>query len=835
MRTLELSPEMTARSVGDLGSGQSTIGGEIRRRAEQQPDHEAVLASGFAPLSYRQLQDLIDEVCAALRLAGFGRSARIAIAMRNGPQAALAIVTVACSAVSIPLNPRQTLAEIETCLAALRPDALLVVKGADSAARRVAERNGITIIEATQTKNGLLNFSITPSKGSTAAAPDESGELGPDAASFILQTSGTTSVPKLIPRSHRNMLAAAAMFQIWFKLTPLDCCLSVSPVSHGQGLVVTVFTPLLTGGTVAFPADPSRFDYEEWFNTLKPTWYTGSPALHRMILDHTKSRADAKTGHSLRFILSGGAPLPADIRDGLEQTLGLPVLDHYGFSEAAQIATNLPPPGPSKLGTCGIPWPETVIIVGENGQRLPPGELGEVLARGPTVMSGYLNAPELNLSRFVNGWFKTGDIGSLDEDGFLALHGRKDDLINRGGDKISPGEIDDALIRHPAVAEAAAFAVPHRRLGEDVAAAVVLRPGMTVTPVELRGYLQQHLASFKVPRRVVIRSQMPKGQTDKIVRRQLAESLEESASTETRTAAQIIEDPSVDSDLVLKLTAIWERLLEIEPLSIDDDFFENGGDSLLAMEMFIELEVLTGRTISTSILFDAPTIGQMARKLSKQEHEPRTYLIRLNPSGRQPPLLYFHGDFNWYGYSAIALARLLGSDQPLLVVTPHGVDNEPIPHTIEAMATDRFSSILDAQPTGPYRLCGNCVGGIVAFEVARMLVAAGKKVELVVMLDPPTINAHRSVQFLFSTVRRVRPISPPIVESAMAWAFARCIDFQKFCNISSVRRWAAIKRKAKSLVHGGNSRLHMETNVTNQLSEIQPREVDVRAVREIRR
>ena len=801
MQILELSPDTKTRCDDSSTVVHSTVGSEIRRYADLQPDHTAVVASGFAPLSYRELQCLIDEVRAALRLAGFSRSARVAIAVRNSSHAALAIVAVACSAVSIPLNPRQTLREIEISFAALRPDAVLVVKGADSAARRVAERKGITIIEATPTKDGVLGFSIAEPKTSGAAAPDDFDGLDPDATAFVLQTSGTTSIPKFVPRSHRNMLAAAAMFRIWFKLTAQDCCLSVSPVYHGQGLVVTVFTPLLTGGTVAFPADASKFDYSEWFGALKSTWYTGSPTLHRMILDQTKLRADAKTGHSLRFILSGGAPLPADIREGLEHALGLPVLDHYGFSEAAQLATNLPPPGPSKLGTCGIPWPDTVIIVGENGHRLPSGEQGEVLARGPTVMFGYLNAPELNRRCFRNGWFKTGDIGSLDEDGFLTLHGRKDDLINRGGDKISPVEIDDALMRHPAVAEAAAFAVPHPRLGEDIAAAVVLHPGMTATPVELRGYLQEQLASFKIPRRIFIRDQLPKGQIGKVVRRLLPEALEEEAAAETEIAAPgSIEDALGNTNLVLQLAEIWGRLLKNAPLSFDDDFFENGGDSLLATEMLVELERLTGRTIPNAILFDAPTFGQLAQKLSEPDYlnQKSKSLIRLNSSGTQAPLFIC----SHFGYSEIILARLLGSDQPLLLVAPHGAEGDAIPPTIEAMAAIRLPLILDAQPEGPYRLCGQCIQGIVAFEVARLLVTAGKKVELVIMLDTPNVNANRSLQLLFSTIRHARPLAGHIVEHATVWAWYQCARLRQFLNSPLAKQWAAIKRKIRNLCAG---------------------------------
>src|ERR1700722_3843569 len=473
-------------SVDDLerrsGVGQTqqltTIGQALQYRAERQPDHPAMISSGFAPLSYRELQRVIRDVRFALRAAGLGRSARIAIAMPNGPHAALAIVAVACSAVSVPLNPRQTLREIETGFAALPLDAVLLVKGSDSIVRRVAERSGIRILEVVQSRDRLLGIGIEPQSGTTVAA-GELDEPDPEAPAFILQTSGTTAKPKLIPTGHRNMLASAARVQGWFDLTPMDRCLCVSPVFYAHGLHVMIFTPLLNGGSIAFPSDPSRFDYAEWFDALKPTWYSASPTLHRLVFDQAKPRADASARHALRFILSGGAPMTRDLLEGLQQTLGVPVVEHYGSSEGMQICSNQLRPGRSKPGTCGIPAPDTIIIAADDGSRLPAGQQGEIMIGGPTVVAGYLNAPELTRASFVNGWFKSGDVGSVDQDGFLTLYGRKDDLINRGGEKISPVEIDEALMRHPAVAEAAAFAVSHLRLGQDVAAAVVLRPGMT--------------------------------------------------------------------------------------------------------------------------------------------------------------------------------------------------------------------------------------------------------------------------------------------------------------------------------------------------------------------
>jgi oxalate---CoA ligase len=796
----------------------TTIGGQIRYLARLQPNHPAVVATGFPQLTYEELRHLIDDVRAALRVAGFDCRARIAIALRNGPQAALAIVAVACSAVSIPLDPRQTLAESESCLAAIQPDALIVVRGEDSAVRRAAERSGTTIIEIVQLDDRRLGFGIVEQKNiSIAAELDQVDEPDPDAPAFILQTSGTAAEPKLVPYSHRNMLVTADIAKTWYNLTPRDRCLSVSPVFYAHGLKVTVFTPLLTGGSIAFPTDASKFDFSEWFGALSPTWYSAGPTLNRLVFDQTLSSADANPGHGLRFITIGLAHAPRDVTQGLQDTLGIPVLACYGASEASVISSNQPPPGRSKPGTVGLPWPDTVVIAGDDGQPLPAGKQGEILVGGATVTSGYLNAPELNRTRFVNGWFKTGDIGSIDNEGFLTVHGRKDELINRGGEKISPLEVDNALMRHPAIAEAAAFAVPHPRLGEDVAAAVVFRPGMTATAVELREFLRERLASFKVPRRIVIRGQLPKGQTGKVVRRRLAENSEEESGAEIQTAAPgLIAGAPVEGDLILKLTQIWERLLKVAPLLPNDDFFENGGDSLLAIEMLAELEQLTGRIVPNSILLDASTIGQLVQKISERDQLWRQTLIQLNTNGTQTPLFFFHGNFNGLGYWVKTIAKLLGPDQPLLIVAPHGMGDEPIPPTIEAMAADRLPLIFEAQPDGPYRLFGNCLGGLVAFEVARMLVDAGKKVELIVMSDPPTINALRSVQWLLSTMRRARPVAGLAVELAMIRTWTACVNLQKFCNVSWTRRWTAIHTKVRNLAAAVGDQGRIAPNVAER-------------------
>jgi oxalate---CoA ligase len=497
----------------------AAIGPAILRHAESRPDSTAVVATGFAPLSYRGLRDYVARCAMRLREFGLDRDARVAVALPSGADGALAIVATACAAVAVPIDTQLTAPEIDGRLESLRPFAVIVPANVPSPAREVAMGRGVAVIEAFREDRGKLGLNLSAPKIGPAAAE----EPATAATAFILQTSGTTAGPKLIPFSHRNMLAAAARVQSWFGLTPSDRCLSVSPICYSHGLKVTVFTPLITGGAIAFPLSPSSLGVDEWLGVLKPTWYSAGPTLHRFMFDKTKALPNVRSIHNLRFVVSGGAPLTRELREGLSAALGVPVLEHYGSSEAAQISANLPPPGPFKPGTCGIPPTDTVKIVAESGREVSAGEHGEILLGGPTVTSGYLEAPDLNRDSFVDGWFRTGDIGSLDAEGFLTIHGRKTEMINRGGEKISPAEIDDGLQRHPAVEEAAAFALPHPRLGEDVAAAVVLKEGATVTPLELREFLLPTLAQFKIPRRIVFVDRLPKGATGKVQRQRLVE------------------------------------------------------------------------------------------------------------------------------------------------------------------------------------------------------------------------------------------------------------------------------------------------------------------------
>lgn len=597
-------PSDRPRSDSSVSSNdRRTIGEVIRAHVELRPKQAAIVGTNFSAISYQMLQGEIDEVRNSLRLSGFDRDAKIAIAIANSAQAARAMIAITCSATSVPIDPKLTVAEVERCLLILRPQAVLVLRDTDSAARTAAEQRGFPIIEASIAQDGRLQLAVP-----RICPPLPLNEPDPAAPAFILHTSGTSADPNFVPFSHLNMLAVIERLQTWYELTPQDRCLNVSPVYYSHALTTTLLPPLMTGGSVAFPTNPTNVDLSEWFSDLRPTWYSAGPTLHLSVLEKAEARSDALTMHSLRFISTAGAPITTNVLQRMQAVLGVPVLEHYGSSETAQVASNRPPPGPSKPGTVGIPWPDIVAIIGTDGRPLPAGHQGVVLVRGPSVTSAYLNAPELNRSAFVDGWFRTGDIGSIDEQGFLSLHGREKELINRGSEKISPLEIDQALMSHPGVVQAAAYGVPHPRLGEDVAAAVVLLPGALVSPLELREFLGTKLAAFKVPRRISILDELPKGITGKLLRRRLAESAQEKAQHSGLSEERLHAD----------LLQLWRRILKTENISLDDDFFEKGGDSLLAIDVTLELQRLIGRPLSESILFQASTIRELAKSVARE-------------------------------------------------------------------------------------------------------------------------------------------------------------------------------------------------------------------------
>lgn len=482
-------------------------------------DHLALAAPDKPSLTYRQLRENVVELAGRLNSFGLGRGSRLAIAMNNGPEMVITYLAVALAGTAAPLNPKYKQEEFAFYYEDTQAEALITLPGTLELAHS-ALTPGMTVIEALPQADGRLAFEVV--KNPRTPRPVELAQ--PDDVAMILHTSGTTSRPKRVPIRHRNLAASARNITATYELSEKDTSLCVMPLFHIHGIVASMLSTLASGGTVVCPAGFNALEFWNVVDKFKPTWYSAVPTMHQMLLARADRNLDIIKANPLRFIRSSSSSLPPVIMERLQGVFGAPVLEAYGMTEAShQMASNPLPPKPHKAGTVGYGVGVDVQIMDEAGHLLEKGQKGEVVIKGPNVVDGYENNPQANAAAFTNGWFRTGDQGVFDEDGYLSLTGRLKELINRGGEKISPLEIDDVLLRHPAVAEALAFAVPHKTLGEDVQAAVVLKG--EVTESELRAHAAASLAEYKVPRKIYIVTEIPRGATGKLQRINMAKLL----------------------------------------------------------------------------------------------------------------------------------------------------------------------------------------------------------------------------------------------------------------------------------------------------------------------
>jgi acyl-CoA synthetase (AMP-forming)/AMP-acid ligase II len=476
------------------------------------------------PLTHGGLRRLCAETTAALNAIGIGRNDRVAIVVANGPEMAAAFVAIATGATTAPLNPAYRADEFEFYLSDLNARALVVEAGYDGPALGVAQKLGVPVLHLVADRAaGAGSFRLA---GGTPAAAAQPGPAQPDDIALVLHTSGTTSRPKIVPLSQANVAASARHIGATLALSPADTCLNIMPLFHIHGLIAAVSSSLAAGGQVVCSPGFNALKFFGWLDEVKPTWFTAVPTMHQAILSRADRNAEVVGRAKLRFIRSSSASLPPQVMLEVEKTFGCPVIESYGMTEAAhQMASNPLPPAARKPGSVGIAAGPEVAIMDEEGNLLPRGSTGEVVIRGPNVTKGYENNPDANLKGFANGWFRTGDQGVLDSEGYLRITGRLKEIINRGGEKVSPLEVDEVLMDHPAVAQVVTFAIPHDKLGEEVGAAVVLREGAAATEAEIRDFARVRLADFKVPRRVVVLAEIPKGATGKLQRIGLAAKL----------------------------------------------------------------------------------------------------------------------------------------------------------------------------------------------------------------------------------------------------------------------------------------------------------------------
>ncbi|MBC7941326.1 MAG: AMP-binding protein, partial [Chitinophagaceae bacterium] len=367
-------------------------------------------------------------------------------------------------------------------------------------------------------------FTLVPHDVEPGAAPaGQGGFAQPDDVSMVLHTSGTTSRPKIVPLSQKNLVASAMHIGRTLAFTADDCGLNIMPLFHIHGLIAGVLAPLSAGSQVFCTPGFNALKFFGWMDEARPTWYTAVPTMHQAIVGRAGKNLDVVARHPLRFVRSSSSSMPPQVIKEIEEVFGAPLIESYGMTEAThQMASNPLPPGVRKPGSVGLAAGPEVAIMGEDGELVAAGQVGEIVIRGPNVTAGYENNPKANAEGFLNGWFRTGDQGVIDVDGYLSLTGRLKEIINRGGEKVSPREVDEILMDHPAVAQVVCFGMPHAKLGEEVAAVVVLREGQASTERELQAFVAQRAADYKVPKKILFMDEIPKGATGKLQRIGLA-------------------------------------------------------------------------------------------------------------------------------------------------------------------------------------------------------------------------------------------------------------------------------------------------------------------------
>jgi acyl-CoA synthetase (AMP-forming)/AMP-acid ligase II/thioesterase domain-containing protein len=712
----------------------ATIAGAVARWADSDGARPALVDVGSRTISFSGLRAALSRFADELGAAGLKREDRVGLLVPAGVAGAQLVVGLASNVTLVPLDPRLTPDELVDLVRVNNLAAIVIPQWIDAPARSVIEKEAIVVLEAAvreaSAEVGLTGFETVHGAARALRPPT------PADVALLLRSSGTTGAPKLIPVTHGNLIAMAERLASvrWFRLGAEDRVTCTLPLYYAAGIKTSLLVPLILGQTVGFPPPEKALEISEWVDVLRPTYLSVAPAQLNAMIDRTRVSGRRFDGSSLRFVMCAASYLPEKVRIAAESLLRAPILEFYGLSEAGVMAANPVPPQKAKPGTVGVPAAGELLVVDEDRRPLPDGALGQIMICGPTVTSGYIGSPDADGCELERGWLLTGDLGRIDEDGYLTIVGRVKEVINRGGEKIFPYEIEKALLRHPAVLEAAAFGVPHPRLGETISAAAVLKPGCEASDQELKDFLARSLAPFKLPRTVHRVERLPRGKTGKVLRGALS-----AAYAHRRRDIVPPHHP-----LEFELRDIWQRLLGTDDFGIDDDFLDKGGDSLLATEMLLEVERLTGKPYPQSAL---PTltirrIHEVVRSGLAGEREVMTQV----KGGHGVPLFFCHGDFLTRGIYAQQLAALLPDEHPVFLL--HCYANGSIGSSIEEMAESYVREIMRVAPGSPVAVGGFCNGGLAAWHLAHLLRQRGVEVVALLMVDSLSLNARPGMRAL---------------------------------------------------------------------------------------
>ena len=480
-------------------------------------DKIAISSENNSKISYRDLKIFAEDISKQLSGNGISNKDRAAIVLPNGPSMATSFLGISSYMSAAPLNPSYKSEEYEFYLKDLNPKIIIVEKNSNNPSVEVAKKLKIEICELKIHKDqpeGL--FDLFDNK-SDYSSPNENDEA------LVLHTSGTTSRPKIVPLSNNNIYSSSENISKSLSLTDNDHCLNIMPLFHIHGLIAVLATSMKVGASVCASSGFNALKFLDLARLEKITWYSGVPTMHQAILLRANKNKEAAKNLNLRLIRSSSASLPPAVFKDLNEAFNCPIIEAYGMTEAThQMTSNPLPPKKQKAGFVGLPAGPEVCIMSENGDMMKKGEEGEVCIKGENVTLGYENNEEANKTSFTNGWFRTGDQGYFDEDGYLKISGRLKEIINKGGEKISPLEVDNVLMDHPSIDQAVCFGYEDKMLGENIASAIIIKSGEMCSEEDVLKYAQEKLAKFKIPKKIFFVDEIPKGATGKLQRNVLA-------------------------------------------------------------------------------------------------------------------------------------------------------------------------------------------------------------------------------------------------------------------------------------------------------------------------
>lgn len=590
----------------------SSIADLIIRNGHQRGAAPALISPEGVVITHGQLAHAAQKVDACFRRLGMLKNDIVAMAIPTGFNQTAAFLTTAYSAAAAPLNPGYRLDELVSILTILQPRAALIQQGTDEELSRAAGLFNIPVLtlKADDPQKDIISITGNLLPAHETETPTWFAE---EKIAVLLATSGTTAAPKIIPLSHQNLISRSLALMKCLELSSDSRLLNINPVNYSQG-VTTILAALMAESSVICAPGFDGPNFLNWLKTSQPTWYSAVPAIQMSILDRARANKGVPLIHTLKVIRSTGAPLPNVVRQGLEDCFKVPIADCYGSTEGGQIAMTPLDARVHKAGTVGLSMGPEIGIIDSQDSFQPPDAAGEIVVRGESVVRIVINSPAAPKSALTGGWFKTGDLGCMDADGYLTIIGRVSEMINRAGEKISPYEVDEILQSHPKIAKAATFGIPHPRLGEEIAAAVVLStPG--VTEKELRDYASKKLADFKVPRRIFFVTDFPGSPTGKINRTRLAELFPVDWNQEASSNHSLV---TAESHVKAFLTDTWCELLQSTSIGEGQSFLDLGGESLVAARLASRIRARFRINIHLVDLMDAPTIDNQAELIIQE-------------------------------------------------------------------------------------------------------------------------------------------------------------------------------------------------------------------------